>query len=323
MNYLFFGDNKDRIDIYISSFINKIFADEDKNAFFFNENSKLEDIVAEIEQFDFINPKKAIIFYNFNLLKISKNDSSNRTLDEFLRILENNNNSEDLYIILVDYESTIDNNNKFIKHIPSENRKLLLDLKENEWPLYIKKYFNKKSLEIDEDAVEEIIKRTNFNLKIFINEAEKLIIYCDKKISLDDVKNIVINEPVDDIFKLSKVLLNGNKEEAISIFRDLRLTQNIEPVTLIGLLSSSLILIDEILYLKKCGDNDDEIASKLKIKKGKIYYLMKDSKNIKALTIKKAISELHSLDKQIKHSEVDRYYAFELFILNFNEQKSC
>ena len=81
---------------------------------------------------------------------------------------------------------------------------------------------------------------------------------------------------------------------------------------------TSLILINQIKFLMKQGNNVDEIANLLKVKRGKIYYTLQDSKKINEDSIKKALNDLALLDKKIKHNEVDRFYAFEIFLLNFN-----
>ena len=53
------------------------------------------------------------------------------------------------------------------------------------------------------------------------------------------------------------------------------------------------------------------------IKSGKVYYALKDIKYFKKGEISKSLEKLYALDKKIKHNEVDRFYNFELFILNF------
>jgi len=44
---------------------------------------------------------------------------------------------------------------------------------------------------------------------------------------------------------------------------------------------------------------------------------IKDFKNIDVILIKNALESLFLLDKKIKHNEINRFYGFELFLLNF------
>ena len=95
------------------------------------------------------------------------------------------------------------------------------------------------------------------------------------------------------------------------------MTQNIEPIVLITMMTNSLIFIDAVNYLNKNGYNSNEIATKLNVKPGKIYYALQDIKKLKTENIPKILEKLYQLDKDIKHNEIDRFYNFELFILNF------
>lgn len=328
MTYLFFGNDEERISIYLNSFIDKFFESDDskKNVITYNaQETPITEVLDECNQLSLAYDKKIVVLKNASFLKKESKFSKVRKS----KVIKNNNyellekyilddNNDDVILVILFNDELIDNDNIIFKAIPATNRKLLLGLKDEEWNVYVNKFFNKKGYDISFDAINEIVYRSNGSLKTFLNESEKLILYCDKKISLEDVKKIFVKPEEDDVFALTKSLLSGNKDETLSKFRSLRLTQNIEPITLINLMSSSLMLIDSILYLKNKGLSIDEIASELKVKRGKIYYTLKDAQKLKKEDVTKALKQLYFLDKSIKHNEVDRFYAFEIFLLNFN-----
>ena len=62
-----------------------------------------------------------------------------------------------------------------------------------------------------------------------------------------------------------------------------------------------------------------EVASLLNIKDTRASILMRQSYNIDDIKIQNTLEELYQLDLQIKSGQVDRYYAFELFLIKFNK----
>lgn len=326
MTYLFFSNDSERLNIYLDSFINKFFKDEEKNVVLFNANeTSVNEIINECYQLSLAYNKKIVVLKDTIFLKketkyvkIKKNKILKNNNYELLKKYIIQDNSEDVILILTYDGDDIDKENIIYQAIDSKNKKFLTNLTESDWPIYVKKYFEKREFSIDDEAINEIVLRSNGSLRHFINESEKLELYCNKKITLHDVKEIFIKPNEDDIFALTKALLKNDKDKALQIYRDLRTTQNIEPITLISIMSNSLILINQIKFLMKQGNNVDEIANLLKVKRGKIYYTLQDSKKINDDSIKKALNDLALLDKKIKHNEVDRFYAFEIFLLNFN-----
>ena len=64
----------------------------------------------------------------------------------------------------------------------------------------------------------------------------------------------------------------------------------------------------------------DDIADELKIKSGRVFILSKLAYSISENTLHKTLDELYQLDYDIKSGQVDRNYAFELFLLKFKTQ---
>ncbi len=325
MTYLFFGNDEERINIYLKSFIDKFFSGKEKNIISFNaRNSLLNDAISECYQIDLACNKKIVViddayylqkeskFSKSKVSKITKNNDYNKALNYIKEDCD-----ENVILIFIVKSNEIDLNNVIVNAITKENKKFLSPIKDNDWPLYIKTYFDKKNLKIEPEAISELISCCQGNLRTFLNESSKLCLYCKNIITIDDIKQIVIRPQEDDIYVLTKYLIADNKMKALSTFRDLRLTQNIEPIVLITMMTNSLIFIDAVNYLNKNGYNSNEIATKLNVKPGKIYYALQDIKKLKTENIPKILEKLYQLDKDIKHNEIDRFYNFELFILNF------
>ena len=127
----------------------------------------------------------------------------------------------------------------------------------------------------------------------------------------------MVTRPLEDnAFALFNLLLDGKNNEAVGLFRDLRVN-NVEPVTLISQLANQFRLLDEIYYLNKRRYSKEDIASELKIKPGRVYILSRFLPLISESTLHKTLEDLFNLDYDIKSGQVDRHYAFEMFLLKF------
>ena len=126
------------------------------------------------------------------------------------------------------------------------------------------------------------------------------------------------NEPLNEnSLELLNYLVEKKKELALKTYKDLIIKNN-DPVYLISMLSSQLRFLNLVYYLNKIEKKTkDEIASILKVSPGRIYFTLKNLKNLNQNILDKSFEQLYKLDKDIKIGNIDKYVGFELFILNF------
>ncbi len=312
MTYLFYGSDYDRVGLYLDGFIEKQFKDEDINLIDYRrEEFELKDFVFDICQSGFIFETKVLIA-DFDDIEKKFKSEPNKDLIDFIK-----SNDPSVYLIFVNYSDT-EPKGVLYEAIDSKNVKKLEPLSEKEWPAYVKKYFDNKKIKITPDAINEIVRRTNYNLRTFLSEVDKLIIYKDNDITIEDVKNIITEYSEEKFYVLSNYLLEKNIEMSLKVFRELQLAKNkVEPVAVINSLAKQLIYLDKISYLKKAGYSREQIASELKVKPGRLYFDFKNIAKYKNDEIAVLLEKLYQLDYKIKHNEVaDSVYALEMFILN-------
>ncbi len=227
-----------------------------------------------------------------------------------------NNPSEEVDLIFLLDGTEIDEKSEIFKAIRQHGEVTIIpELDASKWFEYGKSYFRSQKSNIDNDALRELIERVNGDLNSFINEANKLILYKDH-INLLDV-TLMVSKPLEsNIFALTKALFRGDKAAALDIFSDLR-TNNVEPITLVSMLAKQFRLMSQIRYLEAQGNSLAEIAKELKMPDFRIRMSLQDSKKFSRYGIAQSLDTLYQLDLNIKSGLVDRYYAFELFILNF------
>ena len=113
-------------------------------------------------------------------------------------------------------------------------------------------------------------------------------------------------------------LIHGNNKEAIRIYREL-ISHSEEPVRLIALLSTQFRTVAEVLYLLKDGKSVFEISHILGIHEYRVKLASINGKYIGYKNCMRVLNDLYYLDYSIKSGEtLDRFYAFERFLINFN-----
>jgi DNA polymerase-3 subunit delta len=191
----------------------------------------------------------------------------------------------------------------------------LTDIDSKSWPEYVRRYFAKYEVTIDQSAITELVARCQNDATQFVSEAQKLMLY-SKHISLDTVKTLVTRPLEENSFALSNALTKGRIDEALLIFRDLK-TYNEEPVTLISLLARHFRLMLKVYYLAELGLDQPSIAKRLDIHEYRVKLALAARKSMGEPRLVGMIERLYELDYNIKSGQIDRFYGFELFLLNF------
>ena len=233
------------------------------------------------------------------LIKYLNNPSANTDLIFFLEAKDINSKSE-IYKVLT----------KVAKIMPQDvlTEDMLRNLGQS--------IFVKKGTKIKPDALNELVNRCGDDVSKFTSEATKLSLYKDE-ITIDDVKLMVSPKLEDNAFLIVEALIKNKINEALKIYYDLRINKQ-EPVVLIYLIAAQLRFMLQVGYLSKQNLSLDQIASELKSKPFRI------RKNLETLTfinmnkLRNIIDDLYNLDVDIKSGNKDPYYAFELFLINFN-----
>jgi DNA polymerase-3 subunit delta len=318
MALIIFGAQPLMIKKQVKKFLLETFSNADKyNVIYLNSHEISEgNIIDECEQMSLTSSNKVVIVENSNFLTAEHAKDKMEYSSELLSYLKHENENTKLIFTVV-YDKQLDNRNTIVKYV-KENGKILecKDLKADDWKLYTTKYFERRNVKISDDAINEICKRCNGDLNVFINEVDKLLLYKMNDITLKDVELLITKPLEDNIFDILDKLLHGKKNDAIEIYRDL-LLQKVEPVVLISIISTTLTYLDRVLYLNSLRQSYTQIASETKSNPYRVMVTLKDFRNVDKGLISSALDSLYELDKTIKHNNIDRFYGFELFLLNF------
>lgn len=320
MNFILYGKEEFLINKQINKLISNFFKDEEKNIIKLNY---LEDgfnkFLDELAQtgLSFFS-KKIVLFYDSEFLSVDKENKKlvQKDVDEFLSFLKNK--VEDVMVVLITNNDRLLTKSKIAKYF-EENEKIYPFKQVNKATFidYIAKFFAAKKYLISLEAINLLYEYVNNDLFTFENEANKLMLFKmeNHEINVEDIKKISAKTIDDNFFELSDAILKNNKKLIFDAYNNLKV-KNVEPVRLINALTTNFIFYDQILFLKSLKKSDDEIANTLNVNPFRVTISLRNLKGFNNKIVQIILDKLYSLDKSIKTSEVDRFFAFEMFLLN-------
>lgn len=298
---------KDNLEVIDDFHVIKFMADE----------VTIQDIVFEADQTSLTGERKAIIVYHPYFLSTSKTKEKIESLQDYkvlMEYLESPNTFTDLIFVLE--ADKLNERSEIVKLLKVKAKVIeAKEITKEEWPRFIQQYFQKLNVSIDPDATSELALRVEGDAMRFVNEAKKLALYTNH-ITYDDIQTMIARPLEENAFLIYDCLLKKDKSKAISIYRDL-LVEGSEPVQLVGMLANQFRLLSEVSYLSTQYSSNNEIARILGVHEYRVKLSRDHLRRITYKKILKKIDELYQLDLDIKSGVVDRFFAFEMFLIRF------
>jgi len=225
--------------------------------------------------------------------------------------------SEECDLVLIVPSSSIDKTSEIYKLLQQKGKTFeIIDPTADQWNNYVTQYCRElKKMKIDNDALYELSQRTSGDVSLFQNSVAILELYSDH-ITYEDVVKMVTRPLDDNAFLLFNYLVQKKISEALGLYRDLKVAM-VEPVTLIGMLANQFRLLNQISFLFNKGLESNAIATELHLNPIRVQIMLRSVRSITFKAICRTLDDLFNLDLQIKSGQVDRFYGFELFLINF------
>lgn len=321
MIYLVYGEQFPLVSKRVKKIINSILVDgiDDFNYVRFDaKEMTVQDLVYECSLLPFGDHKVVRVDNPYFLVSIREKISIEK--DQKYSVLENyiNQPNEFVDVIFVLESKTVNKKNDIYKLIEKKGKIFFEEgLSLETLNQTAKIYFQKKGVNISDEAINLLLERTGDNVSRFIQEADKLSLY-GKEINVDDV-HIMVPVPLEqNAFNICEFLITNQINKAIKVYRDLLVLKE-EPVRLIALLASQFRLYTQISYLYTIEkNNQDDVASQLKIHPYRVKLMCRNLVRISYFQLLLVMEKLYQLDYKIKSMEVDPVIGLELFLVNFN-----
>lgn len=222
---------------------------------------------------------------------------------------------EDIHLFFIARSNALDKRNALVKYIEEKGTiALVQDYDHREWIGFIKTYFNMNKTEITEEAVNKLADAIT-NASTFMEEVQKLLLQ-EEKITIEHI-NTLITPPVEqNSFALVNTLLSGDKKSALKIYRDF-LVQNQEPIVFIIQVANQFRLFAQVFTLHEAGKTNEEIAEYLKVHAYRVKIAMDMRRKTTLKEVLDVLLRLSDLDYKIKSGQIDRYFGFEMFLINY------
>lgn len=176
----------------------------------------------------------------------------------------------------------------------------------------IKKELQKRNIAMSDGALKLFVNRIGSDLSRLEGEVDKLALF-DKVLDVQDIENLITHDLARDIFALGNALLSKDRVQAFRIYHSL-LNQKNDPLNLAPLIASNLRSIYQVETLIEKGYSASKIKEMLKMSDGQFWNITNRQMG-KVSNVLEALNELAELDQASKLGEIDRFVAFELFMV--------
>ena len=321
MIYLVYGEQFPLVSKRVKKMITSILPDgiDEFNYVRFNAKEvSVQDIAYECSLIPFGDRKVVRVDNPYFLGSIKERVSIEKDQEykELVKYIENPNEMVDVIFVLE--SKTLNKKNEIYKLIEKHGKVIFEEgLSIDTLSQTGRIYFQRKGVEISEEALKLLLERTGDNVSLFIQEADKLSLY-KKTIGVDEVHEMVPIPLEQNAFIICDSLITNQINKAIKTYRDLLILKE-EPVRLVALLATQFRLYAQISYLYSIEkNNQDDIATLLKIHPYRVKLMCRNLVRISYFQLLSVIENLYQLDSKIKSMEIDPIIGLELFLVNFN-----
>ncbi len=265
-------------------------------------------IVDELTTISLFDDSKLIIVRRAEAL-LSKSD---RAFLELLKAMNNQNSSNVLVLIFMDFSDYSNEQYQKLKRFSSvfEVKTKNINLEE-----YAEHAFLEEGFQIDKDSVRLLVSYSESfsRLRSFMDQLE-----CykaeEKCITNADIRKM-ISEPLEDnVYSLIEAVLTNNKKLMMKGYQDMKL-KSMQASNLISLLINKFQELYNVNILIKAGMNQADLADLFHISSGRAYYMVKNAKEHSMESVKMHLQALNQLDYQIKTGKIDQNMGLELYFL--------
>lgn len=273
------------------------------------DNTLISEVIEFLDTYNFLCNHKLVVLYNPRALTSEKTKKDCEDLSPLEKYLDNPNGDNTLIIV----SSSFDSKKKIVKKLKKDYEKIEVEINPRD---YIKKQL--KDYKFDNNVVDMIINYTNANINAIKNEVDKLKLYKEDDLSINN-KDIekVVHRIIDDsdnyIFELIDNISKRNIKRSIEIYNDL-VFLGVDSIKLMVLLSNQIRLIYQVKVLAN-KSNDNDISKELGIHPYRVKLAREKGYNYSDNELISLLKKIATTDLKIKKGEINPKLGIELLIL--------
>ena len=314
MNYLLIGNEiygqNQRKKQLIEQFVS---IDDQMNLTYYNEdaNNDIRQLIIQCQTYPFLSDYRVIVYENPSFIFDSKllDAKQQQALIDYL------SNPVETTVLIMVINKTVNSNSLIYKKISKYFKIEKFDkLSQNDFEKLVRDDLKKNNVNISKDALDLLLSRLDNDVEKYKNELNKLLTF-GTELDYQDI-DYLINQPIEnDIFKLTNAINQNDLAASLKVYRDLLTNNKNDVLSIIGLLASQYRSMSQVKLLSQLGYNNAQIAAKLNISAGSVYYKLRDSLNLSAKELMNKLNQLAILDESIKSGLTEPVSGLELFII--------
>ena len=311
--YLLYGTDQSLINQKIKDLIKEIGVDNESVIKYSLSNTLLKDIILEASTVSMFSPKKVVIVNDATIFTTSKDKVSDP--EELLEYFKNyNKNSTIIFNVLTE---KIDTRKKITKEFSKVGKSIELKKGDQAYLInYTKSYLKDNSYEMGINDISYLVTRSGNNIDTLVNELNKLMAYKleDKKITRDDIDDLVSSSIEEEIFSLTDAVVKGEVSRSLSLLEEF-LQKNYEEIQIIALLANQFRFLFQVKRLTNKGKSQDDIAKTLGVHPYRVKLAISTNYYYQESDYLNYLKKLANLDKSIKLGTIDKRLGLELFLI--------
>ena len=315
--YLFYGLDTFIIKSKINNIIKKYDVDDFNVSHYDMDEVNLEEAINDASTIPFMTDVKVIIIKNAYFLSTEKPKKAiDHNVDALKRYIDNPSETT-ILIISAPYQK-LDVRKAITKALKEVAETVeCKPLKEQDTSAWIRRQLGKNNISIDNDALQEFMKRVENNSEVLVNEMQKLLNYSEglSVVDIHTIKKVITKNVEDNVYEITNKILEKNSAKALEIYNEL-VVHNADPLSILGILVNKYREILHVKHLVKQGKDQAQIAKYYNASSGRAYYMMKNARSVNIKTVEKHLHKLEEIDYQIKSGQIDKRVGIELFILS-------
>ena len=316
---------------YLQELARKVFLDtivapedQDLNVGRFNmDEVSVQTAIQDAESVPFFGDRRLVMIDNPTFLTGEKEKKSiDHQLERLQAYLEHPMDSS-VMVFFAPYEK-LDQRKKIVKQL--KKVAVLLDaseLSERDVKQYIKDFLRDSQFDIQENALNSLLVKTQYSLTTSMKELDKLMIAAadSKVIQVESVEALVAKTLEQNIFDLGEAVLRKDSIRALQIYHDM-LLQKEDPLKMNAILLGQFRLLLQVSYLKQGGYQQPEIQKLLSVHPYRVQLALNQCSRFGIPLLERAFQQLVNTEYALKTSTGIKEMQLEWFILQFCGQRT-
>ncbi|MTD30015.1 DNA polymerase III subunit delta [Planomicrobium sp. YIM 101495] len=278
----------------------------------------VDHVIDEADTIPFFSDRKLIVAKNASFLKAA--ERGKEKINHDLKSLEawlKNPSSTSVTIFVAPYEK-LDERKKVTKLM--KEHAVVIEAKAlqvNDLEVWLESEARSHGKQFGPGAASQLIEIAGTDLTLLASELEKMALYVgseQEEIDRSLVEEMTSRTLEQDAFKMLQLYLDGNAGGALRVYRDL-IQQKQEPVALAALLASQIRFMIHVFYLQKKGYHAQQISKQLKAHPYRVKLLVEKRNRIPEQRLLQVLSDLATVDIQLKTQSGSRERILELFLM--------